>query len=40
MTYDGNKPHIGNLSVATPEANVLMQAIGPARWVMRYEDEA
>ena len=38
ITYDGGCPHIGSLSRAAPGTKVLMQVIGPARWVMRYED--
>lgn len=40
VTYDGAYPHIGSISGARPGTKVLMQVIGPARWVMRYEGEA
>jgi len=39
VSYDGGFPHIGSLSGATPGTKVLMQIIGPPRWVMRYQDE-
>jgi hypothetical protein len=39
VTYDGGCSHIGSLSAATPGTKFLMQAIGPERWVMRYDDE-
>ena len=39
MTYDGIYQHIGSISNASPGSKVLMQVIGPARWIMRYEDE-
>jgi hypothetical protein len=35
LTYDGAYPHIGSISGARPGTKVLMQAIGPSRWVMR-----
>ncbi|HXJ79093.1 MAG TPA: hypothetical protein VMS64_10470 [Candidatus Methylomirabilis sp.] len=35
-TYDGGQPHIGSLSDATPGTKVMVQAIGPARWALRY----
>lgn len=38
ITYDGGCPHIGSISHAAPGTKVLMQVIGPARWVMRYQD--
>jgi hypothetical protein len=38
VTYDGGNPHIGSLSRAEPGTKVLAQVIGPARWVIRYED--
>lgn len=37
LTYHGACPHSGSLSGAVPGTKVLMQIIGPARWVMRYE---
>ena len=39
MTYDGIYHHIGSISGASQGTKVLMQVIGPQRWVMRYEDE-
>ena len=39
-TYDGNNSHIGSLTKAEPGTKVLVQAIGPARWRMRYEDDS
>lgn len=39
VTYDGDNPHIGSISGAEPGTKVLMQVIGPARWVMRYEGD-
>ncbi len=40
VTYDGAYPHIGSISGGQPGTKVLVQVIGPARWVMKYEDEA
>lgn len=40
LTYDGAIPHIGSFSGCSPGSKILMQIIGPPRWVMRYEDEA
>ena len=37
LTYDGAYPHIGSLSGGRPGTKLLVQAIGPARWEMRYE---
>lgn len=37
LTYDGGYPHIGSLSESRPGTKLLVQAIGPARWEMRYE---
>jgi len=39
VTYDGDNPHIGSLTKAEPGTKVLVQAIGPARWRMRYEGD-
>ena len=39
ITYNGRNPHIGSLSGAELGSKMLVQAIGPARWVMRYEDD-
>lgn len=36
VTYDGGRPHMGSLSSATLGTKVLVQAIGPARWALRY----
>jgi hypothetical protein len=37
VTYDGGNPHVGSLTAAAPGTKVLVQAIGPARWDIRYE---
>lgn len=37
LTYDGGYPHIGSLSESRPGTKLLVQAIGPARWEMKYE---
>jgi hypothetical protein len=39
LTHDGAKPHQGRFSSATPGTKMLVQVIGPARWVMRYEGD-
>ncbi len=39
VTYDGEYPHIGSISGAQAGTKVLMQIIGPERWVMRYDGE-
>ena len=39
VTYDGGASHIGSLSAASPGTKFLMQAIGPERWALRYDDE-
>ena len=38
ITYDGGHPHIGSLSSAKPGSKVMVQAIGPPRWSVRYTD--
>ena len=38
VTYDGGRPHIGSLSGASPGTKMLVQAIGPPRWAVRYTD--
>jgi hypothetical protein len=38
VTYDGGRPHIGSFSDATAGTKVLVQAIGPASWQVRYVD--
>lgn len=38
MTYDGAHPHIASISEGQAGTKVLMQAIGPAQWDMKYED--
>ena len=40
VSYNGGCPHIGSISHATPGTKVLMQIIGPAKWVMRYASDA
>jgi len=37
VTYDGGRPHMGSLSSARPGTKVMVQAIGPARWALRYD---
>ena len=37
VTYDGGRPHMGSLSGARPGTKVMVQAIGPARWALRYD---
>ena len=39
LTYDGGYPHIGSLSSGRLGTKLLVQAIGPARWEMSYEEE-
>lgn len=39
VTYDGGTPHIGSLSAAAPGTKVLVQVIGPQRWIMKYDDQ-
>lgn len=39
VSYDGGLPHIGSVSGSALGTKVLVQVIGPARWVMRYEDQ-
>jgi hypothetical protein len=38
-THNGGEPHIGSFSQATPGTKCLVQVIGPAHWIMRYEDK-
>jgi hypothetical protein len=40
LTYDGAIPHVGSISGCSAGSKILMQVIGPGRWVMRYDDEA
>src|SRR5262245_60007979 len=40
VTYDGGRPHIGSLSSARAGTKVLVQAIGPPRWSVRYTRDA
>jgi len=40
VTYDGGHPHIGSLSGALTGTKVLVQAIGPPRWSVRYSRNA
>ena len=37
VTYNGGNPHIGSLSGAAHGTKMVVQAIGPPRWVMTYE---
>ncbi len=39
MNYSGGDLHTGTVEKASVGTKVLVQAIGPARWTMRYEDE-
>lgn len=39
ITHNGGKPHIGTFSQASPGTKCLVQVIGPARWIMRYNDQ-
>jgi len=39
LVYDGGLHHIGSFTGCAPGSKILMQIIGPPRWVMRYEDE-
>lgn len=36
LTYDGDLPHIGSISGASPGAKILMQIFGPEEWEMLY----
>jgi hypothetical protein len=38
VTYNGGRPHIGSLSGAVPGTKMLVQAIGPPRWAVRYTE--
>jgi hypothetical protein len=40
VTYNGGRPHIGSLSGASAGTKMLVQAIGPPRWAVRYTDGA
>lgn len=39
LTYDGGYPQSGSLRESRPGMKLLVQAIGPARWEMSYEEE-
>ena len=39
-TYDGARPHIGQLSQAIPGTKLLVQVIGAERWSMSYDLDA
>jgi hypothetical protein len=39
VTHNGGKPHIGSFSQAIPGTKCLVQVIGPANWMMRYDDQ-
>jgi catechol 2,3-dioxygenase-like lactoylglutathione lyase family enzyme len=39
LAYNGGRQHIGSFTACAPGSKILMQIIGPARWVMRYEAE-
>lgn len=36
LTYDGDLPHIGSISGASPGTKILMQVFGPVEWEMLY----
>ena len=38
LTFNGNTPHLGKVSMAPPGTKVLNQAIGPAQWTIRDYD--
>jgi len=38
LAYDGGLQHIGSFTACPPGSKILMQIIGPPRWIMRYED--
>jgi hypothetical protein len=38
-TYSGKEPHMGRVSSAEPGTKLVVQAIGPPRWSIRYESE-
>jgi hypothetical protein len=38
VTYDGSRPHIGNCTGVPAGTKILVQAIGPPRWEVRYVD--
>jgi len=40
VTYDGGHPHIGSLTGGTPGTKLLAQVIGPAEWIVRYQENA
>jgi hypothetical protein len=37
-TYSGTRPHVGNVSSASPGSKLLVQVFGASRWIMRYVD--
>jgi hypothetical protein len=39
LAYDGGVQHIGSFSGCAAGSKILMQIIGPPRWIMRYESE-
>jgi hypothetical protein len=39
VTYDGGRPHIGSFTGAQPGTKIVVQAIGPPRWGVRYVDD-
>jgi hypothetical protein len=38
VTYDGGRPHIGSFTGAQAGTKIVVQAIGPPRWEVRYAD--
>jgi hypothetical protein len=39
VSYNAGLPHIGSLSGATPGTKLVVQAIGPMEWTLRYVDD-
>jgi len=39
VSYNAGLPHIGSLSSATPGTKLVVQAIGPMEWALRYVDD-
>ena len=39
VTYDGGRPHIGSFTGAQPGTKIVVQAIGPPRWEVKYVED-
>jgi hypothetical protein len=39
VTYDGGRPHIGSFTGAEPGTKIVVEAIGPPRWEVKYVDD-